>query len=167
MKSLKESILDNVDTGLKNADIAIKDVTTFGRRLELIRIWGDVDCALYGINTTNLSKNIKERKLKPYSKNINDIIDSFTQRYSAYKNLELFITYLENTSFTNNINFYNIDKINAFLADLTSIMHADDFLNRNAEIYYETSFGISPAGLFRISLKYKNEILTFIFSVKK
>lgn len=171
MKSLKESILANVDTGLKNADDNIKELTSFGGKLELKEIFGHDEAALYGLKST-VSTVVSD--LKPYSKNIDDIIDRFAQRYSmgrmsnrTRKNIESFITYLENFRLNDkNINFDDAKTKVAFLADLTSMMHADGILHSNAKVHYETSFGGDKKGIFKVSLNFKFQDLTFLYEIK-
>ena len=176
MKSLKESILANVETGLKNADKELKELTSFGGKLELEQIYGMPEVAAWGISI-GIKNNING--LKPYSKTLDKVLADYTKYYgeSDYMTqekvlnnrtkagLERFITYLENVKLNDTkIDFDDVKTKKEFVADLNTMMHNDGSIDSKTEITWDTAG--DRKGMFRILLTYKYNRLTFVYKIK-
>jgi hypothetical protein len=179
MKSLQESILSNMNEELVLANSAARKVSAFGNKLELHNVYGDSNTALWGINTSELSKAVK--KLKPYSKNIDDIIDNYRKEYGRYSmldgsmyihpnvktNIESFVTYVENIILSADYTDFNdVNTKESFLSELNDMMHNAGLIDKKSKIFFEKSYGGDKKGLFQISLEYNFESIVFVYNIK-
>jgi hypothetical protein len=177
-ESLKESVLSNVEDGLINADNTIKELSSFGGKLELEQIYGIPEVPQWGVSV-DIKNNING--LKPYSKNIDKVIDRYRNEYGdhnfmtqekelrprAKAGIERFITYLENVKLNDpKIDFNDVNTKKVFLSELNTMMHNDGSLDSKAEVYFETHYGGDRKGIFQISLSYKYERIVFLYKIK-
>lgn len=175
MKTLKESILADMEDTLLAGDKKAKELNSVGSILEIESIYGD-ETALMNIFNSKIIKATEGKNLFN-KKKTEDVIDRFETFYcgpfglskSIKNKLQLFITYIDNMQLTDiKIDFDNKKVKDNFCKELTQDFIANGIMS-NAEFHNRAgdAGGGDARGLFQLSLQSKQYMVTFLFKIKK
>ena len=174
MKSLHESILDDMDDTLANGDRTAKKLYSVGNKLEIQEIFGD-ETALMHVLLSKLEKSIAG--LEPNdSKQIHAVIDKFDSYYcgnmlsNSMKNkIYSLITYIENFELDSTDTDFDDKKVkDKFCKDLTNDLKSKGIIS-NAVFHNEfgKAGGGDKKGLFMLALQGKQFNFILLLKIKK
>lgn len=174
MKSLRESILADIEDTLISGDKTSKKMHSAGNKLELQEIFGD-ESVLMNVLLSKLEKSIAG--VEPNnSKKIHAVIDRFDSYYcgnmlsNSMKNkIYSLITYIENFELdSTNTDFDDKNIKDKFSKDLTNDLKTKGIMN-NAAFHNDAgkASGGDKKGLFMLALQGNAYRLIMLFKIKK
>ena len=176
MRSLHESILDDMDDTLANGDKTAKKMHSVGNKLEIESIYGD-DTVMMNIIHSKLQKAISGEE--PYDKKkVDDVISRFETYYggpmgvskSIKEKMAMLITYIEHMPLDDIKIDFNKQKVkDNFCKELTDTLKSKNIMLSAAEIHNRAgqAGGGDADGLFQLAIQEKQYRIIFLFKIKK
>ena len=176
MKTLKESILSDIENTMSKGDTEIKKIYSVGNKLEIGSIYGD-DTVMMNIIHSKLQKEISGKE--PYDKNkVDDVISRFDTYYggpmgiskSIKEKMAMLITYIEHMPLDDiKINFNKQKVKDNFCKELTDTLKSKNIMLSDAEINNKAgqAVGGDTDGLFQLAIHKKQYRIIFLFKIKK
>lgn len=174
MKTLKESLLADIDDTLTDGDKIAKKLQSVGNKLEIQEIFGD-DTVLMNMSGSKLEKHITGLEPNNSSK-IYAVIDRFDSYYCAYmlsksiKNkIYSLITYIENIELDSiNVDFDDKKVKDKFCKDLTNDLKSKGIISN---LFFHNDAGKAGGGdkkgLFMLAVQGTQYRFILLFKIKK
>ena len=174
MKTLKESILADMENTISKGNKDAKKLLSVGNKLEIQEVFGD-ETVLMNVLGSKLEKHIAGLESND-SKKIYAVIDRFDSYYcgnmlsNSMKNkIYSLITYIENLELDNTNTDFDDKKIkDKFCKDLTNDLKSKGIMS-NAEFHNDAgkAGGGDKKGLFMLALQGKQYRFIILFKIKK
>lgn len=179
MKTLYESLLSDIDSTLQKGNKNIVEAASLGNYYKLKQICGNDDL-LMNINKATIKRVVSD--LKPFSKDINNIIEQFISRYCGFQglsagkkdNLDMLITFIENVQVDELLTAKNLNdkKLKMTIANaINNKFEETNVISKNvkASTIYESKSSWLQAeatNLFWINLESPRTQLSFLYEIK-